>query len=70
MKVFYKSIINEINELAIKYYKENGIHPTHAEITKGEWNLLKSELRKNGMIFENAPDFSRCMILGLLIEVK
>ena len=70
MKVFYKSMVDEIDQMMHDFENQNGVKPTHVEMSKVEYRKLLDQLepRYSHRIAERPTDENT--ILGLLIIIK
>ena len=70
MRVFYKSMVDEINQMMRDFENQYGMKPTHVEMSKVEYRKLldQLEVRYSHRIAERPTDENT--ILGLLIIIK
>ena len=70
MRVFYKSMVDEIDQMMRDFENQNGVKPTHVEMSKVEYRELQNQLkaRHPHRIAERPTD--EITILGLLIIIK
>ena len=70
MRVFYKSMVDEIDEMVSDFENQNGTKPTHVEMSKVEYRKLQDQLKvKYPHRTEERPT-DEVTILGLLIIIK
>ncbi len=67
MRVFYKSMVDEIDQMMHDFENQNGVKPTHVEMSKVEYRKLLDQLEPH-RIAERPTD--EMTILGLLIIIK
>ena len=67
MRVFYKSMVDEIDQMMSDFENQYGMKPTHVEMSKVEYRELQTQLkvRHPHRIAERPTE-----ILGLLIIIK
>ena len=70
MKVFYKSMVDEIDLMICDFENQNGVKPTHVEMSRVEYRELQTQLKVRcpHRIAERPTD--EITILGLLIIIK
>ena len=70
MRVFYKSMVDEIGQMMHDFENQHGVKPTHVEMSMVEYRKLQDQLkaRHPHRIAERPTD--EITILGLLIIIK
>ena len=70
MRVFYKSMVDKIDQMMHDFENQNGVKPTHIEMSKVEYRKLQDQLKARypHRITERPTD--EITILGLLIIIK
>ena len=70
MRVFYKSMVDEIDQMMHDFDSQNGVKPTHIEMSRVEYRKLQDQLKARypHRIVERPTD--EITILGLLIIIK
>ena len=70
MRVFYKSMVDEIDLMICDFENQFGTKPTHVEMSRVEYRKLQDQLkaRHPHRIAERPTD--EITILGLLIIIK
>ncbi len=68
MRVFYKSMVDEIDQMLCDFENQNGVKPTHVEMSRVEYRKLQDQLKARHRIAERPTD--EMTILGLLIIIK
>ena len=70
MRVFYKSMVDEIYQIMRDFENQNGVKPTHVEMSRVEYRKLQDQLKAcyPHRIAERPTD--EITILGLLVIIK
>ena len=70
MRVFYRSMVDEIDQMLCAFENQNGVKPTHIEMSRVEYRKLQDQLKARDphRIVERPTD--ETTILGLLIIIK
>ena len=70
MRVFYKSTVDEIDQMMRDFENQFGTKPTHVEMSRVEYRTLQDQLkaRHPHRVAERPTD--EITILGLLIIIK
>ena len=70
MRVFYKSMVDEIDQMMRDFENQNGVKLTHVEMSGAEYRKLQDQLKVYypHRIAERPTD--EITILGLLIIIK
>jgi ribosomal protein S3 len=71
MRVFYKSMVDEIDQMMRDFENQYGVKPTHVEMSRVEYRKLQDQLKARSYshrIAERPTD--EITILGLLIIIK
>ena len=67
MRVFYKSMVDEIDQMMHDFENQFGVKPTHVEMSKVEYKELQDQLKVR---YPHRIAERPTTILGLLIIIK
>ena len=67
MRVFYKSMVDEIDQMMRDFENQYGMKPTHVEMSKVEYRELQDQLKVR---YPHRKAERPTTILGLLIIIK
>lgn len=73
MRVYFESMVDQVNRLQKEFTKENGFQPNRIELTGCEYRMLRKEIEDTYLIKRDLPvniiDGEKT-ILGMLVTIK
>ena len=67
MRVFYKSMVDEIDQMLCAFENQYGMKPTHVEMSKVEYREVQTQLKVR---YPHRIAERPTTILGLLVIIK